>query len=72
MGIREDASALRKFKNHRDQGEKMLSSIQPGDEDKVAEWARIDNWWADARPLAPRNVFRPFLTLGDINRFEQP
>jgi len=70
MGIRTDASALREFKKLRDEGEKILSEIQPGDGDGGSAWGRIDSWWAEARGMAHRNVFRPFLRLSDITNFE--
>lgn len=72
MAIRTDTAALREFKKLRDEGEKILSEIQPGDGDGGSAWGRIDGWWAEARVMAHRNVFRPFLRLSDITNFESP
>jgi hypothetical protein len=72
FGMRVDASALRDFKNHRDNGEKILQSIRPHDGSSGAEWAKIDEWWTEAIAKANQNVFAPFLTLKDLATLREP
>lgn len=72
FGMRVDASALRDFKKHRDNGEKILQSIRPNDGSSEAEWAKIDEWWTEAIAKANQKVFASFLTLKDLATLQEP